>query len=208
MTLARAQAAEEAAVQIFGLDGAWELPKAWHAPSDLEPLAPVQLAFGESGARHEAAFKLVSNYAAVVEFAARGAADPGRPSFHAELADPNAEPNEAFFEPVDLCLRHVAAALLDGVEAAADVARADLAGKAGDGELAPGWEAYEEDGRIYYWSDETGETVWTPPTRQLDTCLAYLRDRVGVPRDMSHTAAMALRAHLNWAIAILREPSS
>ena len=74
--------------------------------------------------------------------------------------------------------------------------------------LAPGWSAYDDEavpGRTYYWNDETGEVTWTPPTRGLDNCLGYLRDRVGVPRDMGAAAARELRAELNWAIEVCSE---
>lgn len=33
--------------------------------------------------------------------------------------------------------------------------------------------------------------------------LEYLRDRVGVPRDLPLVSARTLRAHLNWAIGVL-----
>jgi len=35
-------------------------------------------------------------------------------------------------------------------------------------------------------------------------CLEYLRERIGVPRDMSGPAAIALRAQLNWAIRLIK----
>ncbi|CAM9338970.1 unnamed protein product [Ectocarpus sp. 12 AP-2014] len=36
------------------------------------------------------------------------------------------------------------------------------------------------------------------PVEQVQLCLEYLRDRVGVPRDLPFAAARQLRAHLNW----------
>ena len=244
--------------RLNGLDGEWgvePLPPASPVPRPLEPLAPLQLSGGDERARLEAAHALIVNHEQVARFAARGASDPGKPAFQADLADPNAEAAEEMVEPVDVCLRVVAAALIEGREAAARSAEqagmrgllrrtAELAaeGKAEGGEegdreaggreegggedgaeggaeegsggrrwrppLADGWEEYEdEDGRLYFWNDETGEIALgdSPPTRQLDACLAYLRDRVGVPRDMGAAAAVMLRAHLNWAIGILRE---
>ena len=34
--------------------------------------------------------------------------------------------------------------------------------------------------------------------------LVYLRDRIGVPRDLPLASARYLRAYLNWAIDVLR----
>jgi glutathione S-transferase len=192
--------AKEISNKIYGLDDAWKMP----LDCTFEPLASQQMLNGEEGARHEAAFQLISNAKNIVCFCCRGAGEAGRPSFHAELADPYAEPNYDFEPNVDVCLRHVTSALLDGTETATFNAHTDLSEKGGTNELRPNWYEYkDDDGRLYYWDDETGSITWTPPTQQLDTCLMYLRDRVGVPRDMGQAAAMQLRAHLNWVIDIL-----
>ena len=38
---------------------------------------------------------------------------------------------------------------------------------------------------------------------EVKSSLAYLRDRVGVPRDLPLAAGRQFRAHLNWAIRAL-----
>jgi glutathione S-transferase len=193
--------AKDIAANISGLDGAWELPLDKEDYS--EPLATLQ--FTSKEAACQAAYSVIENHGNVVQFASRGAGEPGRPSFRAELADPFAEPNEDYMVSVDVCLRHVTHALIKGIDCTHQATQLDLQGRGGNDELRENWEPYEDDnGRSYYWNYETGDSTWTPPTRQLDTCLAYLRDRIGVPRDMGPAAAMQLRAHLNWAITSMK----
>ena len=73
-------------------------------------------------------------------------------------------------------LRHVAQALLDGPESAAKTLHAGM--ESANGDALPGG--------------------------PVCASAAYLRDRVGVPRDLPLPAARQLRAHLNWLIDELR----
>ena len=158
------------AADIDGSDGV-----AWSLP-----LAPLGAA-GPAGEvwpgedppsdRLAAAARLVGNAGAVARFAARGPAPPGRPAVSAPLSDPYAQADEGAVPAIDAALRHVAAALLDGPDAVC-VERASAAAGA----------AAAMDGAAAV------------------SGLAYLRDRVGVPRDLPLPAARQLRAHLNWFI--------
>ncbi|CAM9291835.1 unnamed protein product [Discosporangium mesarthrocarpum] len=101
---------------------------------------------------------------------------PGVPPVAAELADPNARPNQDFVVPVDTALRHDVHVTMALLESPAKAKEAGLSEN--------------------------------PPADQVVRCLQYLRDRVGVPRDMNFAAARQLRAHLNWYAGEVASPST
>ena len=95
----------------------------------------------------------------------------GVPPVAAPLADPNAQPSDTVGPAVDVVLRSVVAALLLGPDDPQAAASLDAAASSLD-----------------------------PAAKEpVQACLHYLRDRVGVPRDMQLPAARQLRAHLNYA---------
>ncbi|KAJ9533875.1 hypothetical protein QJQ45_026965, partial [Haematococcus lacustris] len=158
--------------------GAWQLPLPPLSASSLpEPYSP-----GENPAADtlEAASAIVKNHTALVRFALRGPGQPGPRPVSAPLADPTAIPAEEWTAAGDAALRHVAHALIVGVQAkqvsqqALQVTATQPAGAAAQLQAGPVVQAAE-----------------------------YLRDRVGVPRDMKFPAARQLRAHLNWLIGTL-----
>jgi glutathione S-transferase len=176
------------AAQIDGFSGeAWRLP--------LKPLSPTSMPEPYAGSgggntndfekdsakdRLEAAARLVANHSAVVRFALRGPGKPGARPVSAPLADPSAIPAMEYEAAADAALRHVAHALLVGVgsKQAGSEALAVGAGGAGAGTGAP----------------------TQASAREVVAACEYLRDRVGVPRDLRFPAARQLRAHLNWFI--------
>jgi len=129
-------------------------------------------------ARREAVERVSANHGAITKFAARGAGRKGIPPVMAPLADPNAVPSDEVEGSVGAVLRLVCMALLEGtdkLDATMDeVAKAIVTEAEGDSKKE------YSDGVV--------------------ASLAYLRDRVGVPRDMKLPAARFLRAQLNWSI--------
>lgn len=156
---------------LDGTQGSWELPLQPHN-GGVEP--DWTFCGDEKAAQREAVERLSANHEAIVAFAARGAGRKGMPPYSAMLADPNAVPNDAVKYGVSCFLQTVSMALLEGVDKHEQVMMkmADAIVKDGGNDYADGVVA----------------------------SLTYLRDRVGVPRDMRLPAARQLRAHLKWAI--------
>jgi len=153
--------------------GSWEYPLEAHN-GGVEP--DWGWCGDAAAARREAVERLTYNHHALVKFATRGAGRKGMPPYSAVLSDPNAVGEDAVQGGVDACLRLVSLALLnDGV------------GEEEENSMEKVAQAVVDEGGVDY-ADGVVKS------------LVYLRDRVGVPRDMRLPAARELRARLNWAI--------
>jgi glutathione S-transferase len=173
--------AEPFAAAIDGSDAnSWRLPLSNLSTTSLEAYSPGN---DPPRDRLRAASKLVSNHIAVTRFALRGVGKPGARRVSAPLSDPTAVPGMEHEEAVDAALRHVAHALLLGTAA-----------REGGYALR-----VEEEPGLPGSVGEAGIGAYVPASPVVGS-LRYLRDRVGVPRDLPLPAARELRAHLNWVI--------
>jgi len=191
---------------ITGQDGHWTLPLPHDDP--LQPLyrgPPLPLCVLEAAGikpdddgtykksnpdlmaktcRHMAGWKLAGNGEKVSKFAARGGSKGAlnlRKPFAAELADPYAKSDEKAVRYIDHAIRMVCKGLLGECDSQIDH-MAYLASL----------EEHLHDG------------VPADMCTDVVNSLAYLRDRIGVPRDLPLASGRTLRAHLNWAIDNLK----
>jgi len=154
----------------------WEIP--------LPPSKEPEWKFvSKDQARLEVLYRLSNNHEAIAKFAARGAGRAGFPSYSAPLADPNASSNDNVITSVDAVLRIISTILLDDT---IDVTT-----------TLPKEEISNEMKLLADKINDCGEKYSTDVVNSL----IYLRDRIGVPRDMKLPSARLLRAYLNYSIS-------
>jgi len=157
---------------LDGGDAAWRLPlpplSSSDAPSDV--LQPGWGAF-EADAPYEAAYHVLENLENVARFAARGAGKEGGWSF---MRPDRARLADPYAKPAE-------GVVLEKVQEALLVVGACLVGNCDTSVDVSSLKALDESMR-----------------NDIRASLAYVRDRVGVPRDMSYPAARCLRGALNW----------
>ena len=157
---------------IDGSRGSWDLPLEPHS-CGVEP--DWNWCGDEDAAKREAVERLSFNHANISAFAARGAGKKGFPPYSAALSDPNATPSDAVKGSVSACLRAISIAMIGSDEESASQIMEEVA-------------------------TTISKNGGKGKVDDVVASLAYLRDRVGVPRDMRLPAARQLRARLNWAI--------
>lgn len=168
---------------INGQDGSWELPLRPHN-GGIEPDWKVP---SDGMDRREAVERVTANADAIVAFAARGVSPPGFPPVSAPLADPNAVPSPAVQPGIGAVMRTVCAALLSYTSEQQNV---------------PDSVSTE---KMQSLARSMVQHVGLEYTQGIVDSLVYVRDRIGVPRDMKLPAARQLRAHINWAIKIIQD---
>eukprot|EP00798_Chlamydomonas_sp_ICE-L_P023466 gene23465-17292_t len=162
---------------VDGRDGdSWSLPLSpLTATSMPEPYAPGE---NPPADRVEAAVRLIRNHGPVARFALRGPGKPGRPplSLH-RLIHPTPYLTLRYGGTMDVAL-----------PAFDPPAR---------------WLGLRKQRTTGHALKATSGSSGPMPSAPIIDACAYLRDRVGVPRDMRFPAARQLRAHINWAIDIM-----
>ena len=159
------------------------LPSVVLDATDLQDYANADPKKMSIACRHMAAWKLASNGENISKFASRGGskgAKNPRKTFAAELADPYAQSDDIVLPIVEQVLKVVCEALVDSDS---------------DTEIPP----KEYDDKLkscFISSNEVSKS-------DVINSLKYLRDRIGVPRDLPLASARYLRAYLNWAIDLI-----